>query len=299
MCIVVAKHFKEFGWTVTKNRDQDYVPDVNFVDEKHKAVGEVLVMYDKTTGYKEGMNHEGVGIITTSLTPLISLETNNKDGKLIDNALGMKDPKKAASYLEKNKLTGYIFIFSKDKLFLIEAARKEDGKGKYESTMREVPKDEVVVRTNHGIDLPWAGFQEGVSERQDIWCKSSKIRMEQGEKIAAKAKTPFDVLAGLASKVNDDLQMNLFRVAIKDRQMRTIFQTLYVPSEKKMYMVPIQCRMTLDTDREFIHTEVLDNSHIKKIFGRKLKHFAKIEKHGDVVKCVEESFIPSFKQFIS
>ena len=98
MCTVVAKYFKGIGWVLAKNRDQDYVSSVAFEDEENKNTGEIILMYDHETKYKEGMNHKGLVVITTSLTPTLLGESNAKDGKDIEKALNMTDPMKAAEF---------------------------------------------------------------------------------------------------------------------------------------------------------------------------------------------------------
>lgn len=296
MCTAVAKFFKNVGWVVAKNRDQDYVPNVSFIDQNHDKVNEILVMADNNTKYREGMNHKGLGIISTSLAPIPSLEMDARDGRLIDAALKMTDPKKAAEYLVTNKMTGFIFVFNQYSLYLIEAAKTNQGKGEYKSTLREVPISETIVRTNHGVDLPWAGFQPGIDKKQDLKYKSSISRKKIAEKELASASTPFGVLKALGSKATNDLQMNVFRVATKPREMRTIFQNLLVPKEKKMYVVPIQCTMKIRTDRPHVSLDVLNNQYIKKTYDGKIKYFATIKRRGPEVRCVSEETL-SFTYF--
>jgi hypothetical protein len=298
MCVIVAKYFKEHGWCAAKNRDQDYIPDVKFADKNVKGVGEILVMYDENTGYKEGMNYSGLCIITTSLTPILTLETNKRDGDLIYKALHMKDPKEAAHFLVKNQLCGFVFIFNSEHMYLLEGGKDNLGKGQYKHSLREVPHTETIARTNHGVDLEWSGFQKGVSDTLDFWRKSSENRMKIAQKVAEKAKTPIDLLKGLGAKVSTDLQMNSFRCAYKPRQMRTIFQNLIIPKEKTMRVIPIQCKMEIDTDREFVKCVVLPNDHINKTYKGHIKHFAHIERDGSNVKCVEESVVNHFKHFL-
>jgi hypothetical protein len=297
MCIAVAKYFKNYGWCVAKNRDQDYVPDIIFRDRNAADVGEVLVMYDENTKYEEGMNYSGLGIISTSLTPLLSLETNNEDGKIIGKAIHMKDPKKAADYIVSKKMSGFVLVFNQEHLYLIEAACEDMGKGAYKAHIREVPHNETVAVTNHGLHFPWAGFQYGYSEKQDIWRRSSEARQKAAAVVTQKATKPEDLLTGLGQKVNSNLQMNMFRCSAKPRQMRTIFQNLLIPKHKTMYVIPIQCKLDFNTDREFVKCQVLDNKHIYDRYKGHIKHFAHIERMGDHVKCIGEEFM-HFKTFL-
>jgi len=304
MCVIVAKYLKD-GWVLAKNRDQTYVATLSFIDKQDSKVGEIFVLNDHYIKYKEGMNYKGLVIITTSLTPLISIEDNKSDGENIFKALHMSDPMDAAKFLVGKKMTGYIFCATPEKLVLVEAARKEtkdgkQGEGDYDYTIRVVPKTETVVRTNHGVDLPWAGFQKGYSENQDIWNKSSVTRKEIAERLSKKANTPEDLLNALAAWDNKDTQLNVFRIENKPRQMRTIFQWAFAPKLSRVYLRPIQTKMEVNVSKEKIHIEVLDNEPIKKIYNGRIKHFTelKVSDDGEVVKSVQTEGFMTFRQFI-
>lgn len=275
MCIIVAKHLPSKGWVLAKNRDQDYVSEVTFKDKEDATVGEVLTLYDHDTDYQEGMNHNGMVIITTSLTPNIKDETDKQDGAHIYKALHMDSPEKAANYLI-GKLTGYIFIATRNKLILIEAAKRDNGEGAYEYKMRVVPKTETVVRTNHGIEFPWAGFQFGYDKQQDMWRRSSERRKELAEKSTKNATTPEEMLDAMAQKLDNDLQMNQFRVESTPKQMRTIFQWALVPADGVAVIRPIQCEMKTKVNREKLKVKMIDNEPVRKLYNGKIKHFCKI-----------------------
>jgi len=300
MCIIVAKHIKGTGWILAKNRDQDYVPEVSFQDKNDKIVGEIFTLYDHDTKYQEGMSYNGLVIITTSLTPSLLGESNDKDGENIFKALHMKDPMEAAKYLVKKKMTGFIFCATPKKLVLVEAAKTENGKGEYKSTIREVPTTEHVVRTNHGVDLPWAGFQKGVNDQQDIWAKSSQMRMMQAEHATRKCNTVEEMMDAMARRMTPDLQYNQFRVENKPRQMRTIFQWGFNLAEALVFIRPIQTKMELNFDREMIDAKLLDNEPIKKIYDGKIQHFSKLKLHqdGDKIKTVQQESLKTFKNYI-
>jgi hypothetical protein len=296
MCVAVAKYFPKIGWVLAKNRDQDYISDISFEDKVHPATKEILVLHDKDTGYREGMNYTGLTIITTSLTPNLADETDRVDGEKIYNALKKSSPEDAAKYLIAQKLTGFIFIANSKQLILVEAAKTKDDKGTYHATMRNVPKTETIVRTNHGVEFPWAGFQFGYTEQQDIWRKSSELRKKYTEAVVRSCKNPQELLDALAKKNNNDLQMNPFRVEYKPRQMRTIFQWVLVPSEDTIYVRPIQCKMKSKVTPEMLRIVFLDNSSIKKTFPT-VKHLCKMKIERDGIVHASESVI-SFSQYI-
>lgn len=298
MCIIAAKYFDDIGWVLAKNRDQDYVSNVSFRDESKPDVGEILVMFDHEIKYQEGMNHDGLVIITTSLTPSLNSETNKKDGDTIYKALHMKQ-NDAVKYIVEQKMTGYIFLATPQKLVVIEAARDDGGKGEYKSVVRVIPKTEITVRTNHGVRLPWAGFQYGIDEKQDMWRKSSETRKRIAQKTIEGARSPEEMLDALAEKVDDDLQMNCFRVENKPRQMRTIFQWALVPSEGIAVIRPVQTKLNLKITPHKLNVKVLDNEILKKRYNGRIRHFSRIEVENggkDIKTVIKENF-KSFKEY--
>ena len=300
MCIIAAKYFKGTGWVLAKNRDQDYISHISFKDEHNDKVGEILLMRDHDISYQEGMNHDGLVIISTSLTPRLLHETNKKDGDNIYKALHMEQ-KDAVNYLIEQKMTGFIFLATSDKLVVIEAAKEDQGEGEYKSIVSVIPKTKTVVRTNHGINLPWAGFQYGFADTQDMWRKSSESRKRIAEQVLKNANTPEEMLDALASRVADDLQMNCFRVENKPRQMRTIFQWALVPSQDIAIIRPIQSRMDLKITPHKLNIKVLDNEIIKKTYDGRIKHFSKINvyNHGSEYKTSIKESVKSFKDYMT
>lgn len=301
MCIIAAKYIKNVGWVLSKNRDQDYISPISFLHSDHPKVGEIFALHDENIEYKEGMNKQGLVIITTSLTPNLMKETNKEDGAAVYAALSYSDPEEAARFLVKKKITGFIFLSTPEKLVLIEAAKKDHGDGEYESKVRIVPKTEIVVRTNHGIDLPWAGFQYGYSDKEDIWRKSSELRKKYAEKAIDKTNTAEDMLLHMAKRMTDDFQLNQFRIEYKPRQMRTIFQWAFVPSQKIVYIRPIQAKMKLQDCYGDIKAKVIDNKDLQKVYNNKIKHLCKIlpdEKTGCYKTVIPEQYM-SFREYIN
>ena len=301
MCIIAAKYFKDTGWILAKNRDQNYVADTTILDKIDPNVGEILLLDDKTIKYQEGMNHKGLVIITTSLTPIISQETNDNDGNIIKAALKLADPEAAAKYVIEKQLTGFIFIGTPEKLIVVEAARDRNGRGEYHATSNVIPQNELIVRTNHGVEYPWAGFQMGISATQDMWTKSSKTRQIIAERVLKNAKTPEEMLDGLAKREVDNLQMNVFRVESTPSQMRTIFQWALVPKTSTVYLRPIQSKMNVRVSPDKIKIVVMDNEPIKQVYKDVIKHFCKIVSSGEDghIKTVETEQFLYFRDYLN
>ena len=143
--------------------------------------------------------------------------------------------------------------------------------------MKIISKSETIVRTNHGVEFPWAGFQYGVDEKQDVWRKSSEMRKQIAEKTIKSAKTPEEMLDALSARVASNLQLNVFRVENKPRQMRTIFQWALVPYDDEAIIRPIQTKMKLKVSHNKLKVQILDNKSLEKVYNGAIRHFAKIK----------------------
>ena len=301
MCVIIAKYFKDTGWVVAKNRDQDYVSTISFRDKKHAKMGEIFTLYDHDIFYQEGCNYKGLVILTTSLVPVYKEENDKDTGNKIVMALSTyTDPEDAADFLIKQKIMGYIVCATSDKLVLVEAARDNQGKGSYQSYKRVVPKTETVAATNHGQHFKWAGFQLGYTETQDLWHKSSVMRLEQAQKAIKKATSLHEMIDELAEKNEKDLQFNIFRVENKPKQMRTIFQWGFDLKNHMVYIRPIQTKMDVDITKTMVSAEILNNDIIKKRFDGKIRHFTKlkINNSNGNIKSVQTEQIIRFGEYI-
>mgnify|MGYP003340923572 CR=1 FL=1 len=172
MCIIVAKYFDGIGWAGAKNRDRNYTPTLDFVENTEHGV-ERMMMHDKVTGYKEGINNYGLSILNTSLDVYddeseveAGTADTSPDGRHIAAALLFKDPVDAVRLLIKRKLGGCTIVFNKETMYLIEASDK-DGKAPYKYKAKKIPNNETVARTNHGLWLPWAGYQRSDSNKSN------------------------------------------------------------------------------------------------------------------------------------
>lgn len=249
MCVIVAKYFPEVGWVGAKNRDRNYIPELSFRREDIEST-ERLLYKDEVTGYREGLNDNGVCILSASLLVIDDekevkepSKVHSGDGAKISEALKLPTVEKAVNNLIENELTGMTIVFDKDKLILIEASNKEvDGpKDKeYVYKVREIPKTETVARTNHGIELSWAGYQPSGSTNEKLSRESSEKRMQIAEKVVQKAKTPTALIDLLCGKYEKDPQMNALRTTTDRKKMRTTAQILLIPAERTMYVRPIQ-----------------------------------------------------------
>ena len=250
MCIVIAKYFNGVGWVAVKNRDRNYIPEISFIRRNHNKT-ERLLMMDDITNYSEGLNEHGIGILSASLMVLddekeitIRAKTPSKDGARINAALKLPDLRAAAMYLIKHELTGNTVIFNKDELYLLEGAVRN---GSYHFKIREIPHNHTVARTNHGIWLPWAGYQRSDSELSETISRiSSDSRLKIAEYVVEQAQTPYALIDGLCDTYVDEPQLNSLRTTHDRKKMRTTAQIMLIPSEHTMFFRPVQSELNFD-----------------------------------------------------
>lgn len=251
MCVILAKYFPKIGWAGAKNRDRNYIPKISFeVSEKNNL--ERMMLHDDTTGYKEGINSHGVCILSASLMVQDDEKEVSKgeqdhspDGLKISKALLQDNAVHAAKACIAYQLTGNTIIFDKENCFLLEACR--DLKGKFRFKMKKMGRDETVARTNHGIWLPWTGYQrKDDDESQTLSRISSEARMIQGQIIALKAKQPEDLVNGMCQVYINNPQLNVMRTDTERKKMRTTAQELGIPSERTLYCRPVSSHIKFD-----------------------------------------------------
>lgn len=252
MCIIVAKYFDGIGWAGAKNRDRNYTPALDFIEDEHNGVDRMM-MHDQVTGYKEGINSRGVSILNTSLD-VYDDETEveagtaktSPDGRIIASALLKRTAVEAAQVILKGKMGGCTIVFDQENMFLIEAS-DWDGTKPYKYIAKRIPKNEVVARSNHGIWIPDAGYQRKPGNKSETLSRiSSESRLEQAKTVVEAAKDPEDLVDGLCQVYINDPQLNIMRTSTERKKMRTTSQELCVPKERTLYCRPISSHLEFD-----------------------------------------------------
>lgn len=252
MCIIIAKYFPGIGWAGAKNRDRNYIPELDFIQDRSDGVARMM-MHDRITGYKEGINSRGISILNTSLDVLDDEQEVNAgkadsspDGQIIAGALAEPNVLRAARVLIKGKLGGCTMIFDQDHMILIEASDR-DGRAPYRFKIKRIPRDQTVARTNHGLWLPWAGFQRDPQDRDQTLDRiSSEARLLQARKVVEAAENPQDLVDGMCQVNVDNPQLNIMRYSTEPKRFRTTSQQLCVPRERTLYCRPVSSHMQFD-----------------------------------------------------
>jgi len=191
---------------LVKTRDRNYVPEVRVV---HTLVGGVEVLYleDVLTGWVEGLNEYGIGIVNSALQvgrdeaekeiAKSEKKKKSKDGPRIFRALGKKTLAQAQESLLtfKGGIKGHTFLSDSSSTVSIEMTRK------HEAVIKRVPKGKTWVRTNHGFSYPDAGYTKGDDHRSSVERHDRAVR---GLSSLSKPKTIADALRKPSLKNPDD-----------------------------------------------------------------------------------------------
>jgi hypothetical protein len=233
---VIAKVNVDGKTILAKNRDRGYKAQIEVV---HEIIGgvEVIYLHDKLTDWSEGINEFGIGIVNASL----QVDFDEKEGDLAKQNLDKgKAPKvshdglKIRTALSKKKLSEAIqsvvsFVGEDDKdvgvkgqtivanpkyAFIIEMTSK------HLPVIKKIDNDDIIVRTNHGIEYKDTGYTKGVKR------DSSISRMNIAKQELEKVKPGDDVLSVLSKQYTKDPFMNPYRRK-NEHDMETTSQVMY------------------------------------------------------------------------
>lgn len=243
MCVVACKYFNDVGWVGLKQRDRNYSPTVRFVRKAVNGI-EVLLYRDCLTGYREGLNENGVSILSASLrviedeNEINRINYRSEDGDKIEEALGMGDLDSVLEKCLESGLTGNTLVFDSSRCFLIEACGYKNIRP-YQSDVVEFDKSELAVRTNHGIKLTWAGYQTSDGHSR----LSSESRLRTSLDAIKGVLTPCQIMDALSVQLYKDPQMNPTRIEKDSSIMHTTAQILITPSDTSMAFRPFDTQI--------------------------------------------------------
>lgn len=189
-CIVAAGDW-EGERILFKTRDRNYQVPISFHHEMRNGV-EILFFKDEFTGWCEGMNEFGIGIVNATLTVDIDVSrmenSSNRDAAIILKALEQTTVDEAADVICKFKdgLHGHTIISSPTKTISVEHFENAD------PVCKEVNvSEDIFVRTNHGLDIPEAGYQ-GDEDPRDR--KSSVLRRLRALRALRKTENKAEIV---------------------------------------------------------------------------------------------------------
>ena len=237
-CIIAGTILEE-GLCLLKNRDRAYDPELQVV-RLEIAGTEVAVVFDLTTGYMEGVNEHGIGIVNTALMVARDEQegkgpdkgkkpAKSEDGIRILKALSCSTLQDAVqSILSFRKgVKGHTFVSDGKDLYSIEASRTHKGK------VLKLDPSRVNTRTNHGVWYPDSGYTEG-----DDYV-SSVVRRWETQKRLQEVSSMVQLAPTLRKPIHD-AESN-FNPVRDTEKMRTTNQTVMKLGENPqllLYLIP-------------------------------------------------------------
>lgn len=215
MC-VIASLYLENQSVLIKNRDRKYKASIKAIHELKDGV-EILYIRDLGTDWSEGLNEYGIGI--TNATLMVNQDeregtvvkkranTVSYDGAKIRHALSLTNIENILSYLtdyknkksQHNGLKGITLVATDQTKYVIE------GTTKHSPICVEVDLKSPIVRTNHGIYHPGAGYNNGIKKQSSI------SRLEISERELVKANKVNELLSILSKQYIDNNFLNPYR----------------------------------------------------------------------------------------
>lgn len=242
---VVAKIPVENKTILAKNRDRAYKAEIEIVHELINGV-ECVYLHDKLTDWSEGLNEFGIGIVNASLM----VDFDEKEGKLAKEkeANGKSvtpsyDGLKIRTALSKKKLSeairsvisfkgkdvndvgvkGMTIASNTSHSFIIEMTSK------HLPVIKRIDSDDVLVRTNHGMEYKDTGYTSGIKRT------SSESRMAIAREKLKKAERVKDILPILAKQYTKDNFLNPYR-RLNKHNMHTTSQIMINLSDLEFHL---------------------------------------------------------------
>lgn len=244
-CIIVGGEV-DGDHVLAKSRDRNYHARVKIIRDLLDDGTEIVYFEDLDTGYAEGMNSHGLGVINSALSiaddekakDKTKGKVNSDDGPRMINALQYQDIDEAIKSLVgfMGGIKGHTFVGNPQSLYSIEMSSAH--------TPVITPLDPTTgfdVRTNHGMDHDGAGYSP---ERRPEDYMSSKIRKAQAE-VELSDIADFEEIAPALAQQNFEpgSNNNMLRRTEPDSGMATTSQVaMHLPKKEFIfYYFPDEC----------------------------------------------------------
>jgi tRNA nucleotidyltransferase/poly(A) polymerase/DNA topoisomerase IB/2'-5' RNA ligase len=226
-----------------KNRDRNYVPDIRIYHEVIDGT-EVMYMRDEVTGWCEGLNEHGVGIVNSALAvgadekqgeagkgdKAVDAQTSAtlRDGERVLKGLSKPtlDAAIKATQTYKGGLKGHTFVVDDSVSYSMEATWRG-----HDYHVRKLPGGKKHVRTNHGQFHQDAGYTETDGDNY----LSSLARRDQAMKALRGVEGPEGVAPAIYGKRKSDREDPLSMIK-QTEGMRTTSQMALDLTDRVMYL---------------------------------------------------------------
>ena len=232
-----------------KGRDRNYVPEIKVYHEKIDGT-EVLYLKDELTGWCEGLNEYGIGIVNSALAVVDDENEKDaakgkstkatgatlRDGERVRAALAETTVEKAAQTVQTHKkgLRGHTLIADPETTISLESTWR--GHDFHQETLSE---SKIHVRTNHGLYHETAGY---TAKDGDNYL-STLARRDQAMKVLNKVEHPEQVAPAIYGHRKPDHKDPLNMVKLTDK-MRTTTQMVLDLTDRTayLYLIPGQVK---------------------------------------------------------
>jgi len=289
MCVIIAKKLSlkasqtannkpRESWFLFKIRDRSYAPEYS-LDIETFGKDEVLFLIDKDTRWTEGVNSNGLMMVSAALDNHTDLEDNGSSTRgagqkekldALRKGMTAKNIDSGVKALTDNRFIGTTFVSDGVRMIIVEiyvknesyerelAKYKKDDLEKlnaqqqnvkimkgisdddYDVEVQEIKKDDLVIRTNHGKLIDDAGYQPD-DEEKDGWESSTKRYEYTKQAIEAlKDAHPFDILTTLKNLKDVDKNPQNNPIRTQTKEKPYYTQTIVMLTPTgSLYVIPI------------------------------------------------------------
>lgn len=243
-CIIVGG-MSSGDHVLAKSRDRNYHARVEIVRRVLDDGTEIVYFRDLDTGYAEGMNSHGIGVVNAALSISDDEKAKDKtkskvasdDGPRLVKCLTKHDIDEAIKSLVgfKGGIKGHTFVGNPQSLYSVEMSSE------HTPIINKLdPTTGWDIRTNHGFEHDGAGY---TPDRRPDDYMSSKIRQAQAE-VELSNIDDFEKIAPALAKQNfeKDSNNNMLR-RVPEKGMKTTSQVAMHLANKefRFYQFPNEC----------------------------------------------------------
>jgi hypothetical protein len=263
MCVILFTKINDSN-IIFKNRDRFYNANVKIIHELNNGI-ELAYIYDEHTGWIEGMNEYGIGIINSTFTiakdhkqyEIDNIKKNINQardydsikGHKIKTALTKSNIIDAIKFLvsDDNSMEGHTLVCSNKICYHIEHRKKNP-----EYVINEIKQP--VSFTNHGINFPEEGNISGEKAVSSV-LRKAECDYELNSNTITDQETLFDI----TNKYYINTPIHLYRDS-KDPFYKEIINFFTLNNDNKMVTTTTSQMLLNLTEKELIYNHDKNNS---------------------------------------
>jgi hypothetical protein len=288
MCVILYVNIN--GQKIlAKHRDRVYKPNIEIVHEIVNGI-EMAYIRDKKTGWIEGLNENGCGIVNSTLNMNESKNHQQRSFKLaqkknkIYNSLKHSDKKSFLGTLLEKENTNYLlegntlFVFD-DNVFHIENNLQNN------FVIKKIINNSVY--SNHGINLPNEGFTKGKKGLSSFLRK--RIVEEELEKIKDINKCDIELYDEISNVLNKNYS-NIDPRFHPYRDKKNTLKRLKGIDKNQLFIITTGQLFLNITNKELVYYKDTNNSEKVKYINKLPRNY--VAKIRIIIKETEKNKTP-------